>query len=122
MRKCSEARQASTGSDGSERVAASSERPVISRSASSSASFAPFKSVARIATDRVPNVVLVPADAVFQKDGSPVLYVLDGSMFEERRVQIARRGKEQSVVASGVEPGTRIASRRPEPDMIRRSQ
>lgn len=78
--------------------------------------------VARIATDRVPNVVLVPAEAVFQKDGSPVLYVLDGSMFEERRVQIARRGKEQSVVASGVEPGTRIASRRPEPDMIRRSQ
>ena len=47
---------------------------------------------------------------------------IDGSMFEERRVQIARRGKEQSVVASGVEPGTRIASRRPGPDMIRRSQ
>src|SRR5687768_16039178 len=31
--------------------------------------------VARIATDRVPDVVLVPSEAVFQKDGSPVLYV-----------------------------------------------
>jgi len=78
--------------------------------------------VARIATDRIPNVVLVPADAVFQKDGSPVVYVLDGSMFVERRVQIARRGKEQAVVASGVEPGDRVASRRPDPDLVRRSQ
>jgi RND family efflux transporter MFP subunit len=78
--------------------------------------------VARIATDRIPNVVLVPADAVFQKDGSPVVYVLDGSMFVERRVQIARRGKEQAVVASGVEPGDRVAARRPEPDLVRRSQ
>jgi multidrug efflux pump subunit AcrA (membrane-fusion protein) len=78
--------------------------------------------VARIATDRIPNVVLVPADTVFQKDGSPVVYVLDGSMFVERRVQIARRGKEQAVVASGVEPGDRVAARRPEPDLVRRSQ
>ena len=76
--------------------------------------------VARIATDRVPDVVLAPSEAVFQKDGSPVLYVLDGSMFREQRVQISRRGKEQSVVASGVEPGARVAVRRPTADLIRR--
>jgi HlyD family secretion protein len=78
--------------------------------------------VARIATDRIPDVVLVPAEAIFQKDGSPVLYVLDGSMFVEQRVQIARRGKEQAVVASGVEPGARVAARRPEADLVRRAQ
>ena len=78
--------------------------------------------VARIATDRVPDVVLAPSEAVFQKDGSPVLYVLDGSMFTEQRVQISRRGKEQSVVASGVEPGARVAVRRPSADLIRRTQ
>ncbi|HJR58674.1 MAG TPA: efflux RND transporter periplasmic adaptor subunit [Vicinamibacterales bacterium] len=77
--------------------------------------------VARIATDRVPDVVLVPSEAVFQKDGSPVLYVLDGSMFTEQRVQISRRGKEQSVVAAGIEPGARVALRRPSADLIRRS-
>jgi multidrug efflux pump subunit AcrA (membrane-fusion protein) len=77
--------------------------------------------VARIATDRVPGVVLVPADSVFQKDGSPVVYVLDGSMFVEQRIQVSRRGKEQAVVASGVEPGARIASRRPGPELIRRT-
>jgi multidrug efflux pump subunit AcrA (membrane-fusion protein) len=77
--------------------------------------------VARIATDRVPDVVLVPSEAVFQKDGSPVVYVLEGSMFTEQRVQISRRGKEQAVVASGVAPGARVAARRPAADLIRRS-
>jgi len=78
--------------------------------------------VARIATDRVPNVVLVPAEAIFQKDGSPVVYVLDGSMFIEQRIEIARRGKEQAVVASGVEPGAKVGARRPTADLIRSSQ
>ena len=77
--------------------------------------------VARIATDTLPDVLLVPSDAVFQKDGSPVLYVLDGSEFIERPVQVSRRGKEQAVVTAGVEPGARIAARRPTPELIRRA-
>lgn len=78
--------------------------------------------VARIATDRTPDVVLVPAESVFQKDGSPMVYVLDGSEFVERSVQLSRRGKEQAMVTSGVEPGERIAARRPTPELVRRSQ
>jgi HlyD family secretion protein len=77
--------------------------------------------VARIATERVPNVVLIPSEAIFQRDGATVVYKLDGSEFEERRVQIAKRGKEQAIVASGIEPGNRIATRRPTPETIRRS-
>ena len=76
--------------------------------------------VARIATDRIPGVVLVPSEAIFQKDGSPVVYMLDGSAFVEQRVQVSRRGQEQAVVASGVEPGARVAARRPGPDLVRR--
>jgi HlyD family secretion protein len=78
--------------------------------------------VARIATERVPNVVLIPSEAIFQRDGANVVYKLDGSEFEERRVQIPKRGKEQAIVASGIEPGDRIATRRPATEMIRRSQ
>lgn len=77
--------------------------------------------VARIATERVPDVVLVPSEAVFQRDGSPVVYRLDGVAFEERLVEIARRGREQAIVASGITPGDQIATRRPAPEMIRRS-
>ena len=75
--------------------------------------------VARIATDRVPDVTLIPAEAVFQKDGAPIVYRLDGSGFVETKVQIARRGSEQSIVTSGVAPGDRIARRRPPAEAIR---
>jgi HlyD family secretion protein len=75
---------------------------------------------ARIATERVPNVVLVPAEAVFQRDGAPIVYKLEGSEFVETRVAIAKRGKEQAIVGSGVNPGDRIATRRPTPEMIRK--
>jgi multidrug efflux pump subunit AcrA (membrane-fusion protein) len=77
--------------------------------------------VARIATGRVPNVLLVPAEAVFQRDGAPTVYRLDGSQFVETRVEVQRRGKEQSIIASGLVEGDRIASRRPPPDLVRRA-
>ena len=78
--------------------------------------------VARIATDRIPDVVLVPTESVFQKDGSPIVYKLDGSTFREQRIEVSRRGKEQTVVGSGIEPGDRIATRRPAAELIRRPQ
>jgi HlyD family secretion protein len=77
--------------------------------------------VARIATARVPDVVLVPSEAVFQRDGSPVVYKLSGSEFDERRIQVSRRGKEQTIVASGIAPGDRIATRRPPAELVRRN-
>ena len=77
--------------------------------------------VARIATERVANVVLVPAESLFQKDGAPIVYRLDGSDFVETRVEVQRRGKEQTVIKGGVSPGDRIARRRPTPEMIRRA-
>jgi HlyD family secretion protein len=78
--------------------------------------------VARIATEKIPGVLLVPSEAIFQKDGSPVVYVLDGWGFIERRVQITRRGKEQAVVTSGVRQGERVATLRPTADLVRRSE
>jgi HlyD family secretion protein len=81
-----------------------------------------MSAVARIATNRVPNVVLVPTESVFQRDGYPVVYKLNGAVFDEQRLQVARRGREQTIVASGVAPGDRIATRKPAAEMIRRAQ
>lgn len=75
---------------------------------------------ARIAADRLPNVTLVPAETIFQKDGRPVVYRLNGSKFDEQSIEITRRGREQAAVSAGVNPGDRLAVRRPEPDLIRR--
>jgi HlyD family secretion protein len=75
---------------------------------------------ARIAADRLPNATLVPAEAIFQKDGRPVVYRLNGSKFDEQSIEITRRGREQAAVSSGVKPGDRLAVRRPEPDLVRK--
>jgi HlyD family secretion protein len=75
---------------------------------------------ARIATDRVPGQLLAPSEAVYQHDGRPVVYRLHGSMFDETRIDVARRGREQVAISGGVEAGDKLATRRPEPDQIRR--
>ncbi len=78
--------------------------------------------VARIATQRVPDVTLVPSEAIFQRDGAPIVYKLDRSMFVEAPITIRKRGKEQAIVDSGVTAGDRIATRKPQAEMIRRSE
>jgi HlyD family secretion protein len=76
---------------------------------------------ARIAADKLPNVTLVPAETIFQKDGRPVVYRLRGAKFDEQIIEIARRGREQAAVSAGVNPGDKLAVRRPEPELIRKA-
>jgi HlyD family secretion protein len=78
--------------------------------------------VARIATQRVADVVLIPSEAIFQRDGAPIVYKLNGSMFVETPITVRKRGKEQAIVDAGVAAGERIATRRPQPEMIRRAE
>ncbi|MGH9411672.1 MAG: efflux RND transporter periplasmic adaptor subunit [Vicinamibacterales bacterium] len=80
-----------------------------------------MSAVARIAADRLPNVTLVPAEAIFQRDGRAVVYRLDGSKFDETPIQIIRRGREQAAIGTGVTPGDVLAARQPDPDLVRRS-
>jgi multidrug efflux pump subunit AcrA (membrane-fusion protein) len=75
---------------------------------------------ARIAADRLPNTTLVPAEAIFQKDGRPVVYRLNGSKFDEQPIEIVRRGREQAAVSAGVSAGDKLAVRRPDAELIRR--
>lgn len=75
---------------------------------------------ARIAADRLPDSTLVPVEAIFQKDGRPVVYRLNGSKFDEQPIGIVRRGREQAAVTSGVSAGDKLAVRRPDPELLRR--
>jgi RND family efflux transporter MFP subunit len=75
--------------------------------------------IARIVTERIPDVVLVPAEAVFQRNGAPVVFRLDGSRFVETPVTLRKRGKEEAIVEQGISPGDRIATRRPALEMLR---
>lgn len=69
---------------------------------------------ARLELERVDDALLVPATSVFERDGQPVVFVVTGRGVETRPITIAKRGREQIVVASGLQPGDRIALQDPE--------
>jgi multidrug efflux pump subunit AcrA (membrane-fusion protein) len=81
-----------------------------------------MSATARIAAERVPDVLLVPAESIFQHNGRPVVYRLNGTKFDEQPIEILKRGREQAAVAKGLSAGDRIAARRPEPDLVRGSR
>jgi len=71
----------------------------------------------RIAVQRIPNVILVPAEALFTRNGRDVVYVEQGAKgsnnFAERAVVIGHRGGGQVEIRSGLEPGVRVATKDP---------
>jgi len=67
----------------------------------------------RAAVDHIPDAILIPAEAAFQKGGQTVAYVLKGSKFEERAIEVARKSEGQLDVTRGVEPGEKVATKDP---------
>jgi len=63
----------------------------------------------RIAVEKISDALLVPAGAVFERDGRTVAYVWRGSRFEERAVEVARRGKTEVMITRGLEAGETVA-------------
>ncbi len=72
-----------------------------------------MSATARVAVDRLPGAVIIPAEASFQKSGRVVVYVLHGGRFEERAIEVARRSGGQLAVARGLNPGERVATKDP---------
>ncbi len=72
-----------------------------------------MRATLRVAVDRLPNSVLIPTEASFQKLGRTVAYVQRGAKFEERAIDVSRRGEGQLLIASGLTPGERVALKDP---------
>jgi multidrug efflux pump subunit AcrA (membrane-fusion protein) len=76
-----------------------------------------MSATARIAVERLPGRIVVPQDAVFNRQGRTVVYIQVRrgfrAAFEEREVQIGRRGQGQLIIESGLKAGERIALRDP---------
>lgn len=67
----------------------------------------------RIAVERIPDAIVVPAEAIFQKSGRSVAYVLKGSEFQERAVEVGKRSGSRVLIASGLKPSERLALKDP---------
>lgn len=68
-----------------------------------------------IIVEKIPEALHVPAQAVFEKDGKPIVWVQRGRRFEERPVELVKRSESIMVLAGGVEPGEVIAMSNPYP-------
>ena len=62
-----------------------------------------------IQVEKLPNVVHVPAQAVFQKNGKYTVFVQKQGKFETRDVQLVKQSESMMVIASGVQPGDVVA-------------
>ena len=62
-----------------------------------------------IIVEKIPNAINVPTQAVFEKDGKPVVYVKTARGFEARNIQIFKRSESVMVITSGVKPNDVVA-------------
>jgi HlyD family secretion protein len=62
-----------------------------------------------ITVEKIPDAIHIPSQAIFEKDGKQVVYVLTKGKFEERVVQPAKRSESTMVIASGLQPDEVIA-------------
>jgi multidrug resistance efflux pump len=70
-----------------------------------------------ITVEKLPDVLHVPAQAVFTKAGKPVVYVLQKSgKFEAREVQLIKQSESMMVLGGGVQPGEIVSLADPTAD------
>ena len=62
-----------------------------------------------IVIDRIPDVLVVPVQATFQKEGETFAYVWTRSKFREQKIDVSRRSGDRVVVSKGLAAGERIA-------------
>lgn len=62
-----------------------------------------------IIVESIPNAINVPTQAVFEKDGKPVVYVKTDRGFEARNIKIFKRSESVMVITSGVKPNEVVA-------------
>ena len=68
-----------------------------------------MSAVARIAVGKIPDMLLVPAGAVFPSEGRLVVYRRAGSHFDDVPIEILRRGREQVAVKGALSAGDHVA-------------
>jgi HlyD family secretion protein len=62
-----------------------------------------------IIVEKLPNVINIPAQSVFEKDGKQIAYVKNGSRWDERVIKPLKRTESTMVISEGLNPGETIA-------------
>jgi HlyD family secretion protein len=62
-----------------------------------------------VIVNRVSNAITIPAQASFMKSGRTVVYVWDGSRFDERAIHVDRKSRDRLLISDGLRPGDLVA-------------
>ena len=68
-----------------------------------------MSALARIGVGEIPDVLIVPAKAIFMDGGRPSVYRFTGRRFEAVPIEVIRRDREQTAVKGALAAGDRIA-------------
>ncbi len=63
--------------------------------------------------NEIPNVLFVPQESVFEKEGKKIVYVKNGSGFDEQEVQTGDKSEDYIVINKGLSKGEVVALRDP---------
>ena len=72
-----------------------------------------MSATARVSVGQIADAIQIPTQAVFQKNGHAVAYVLRGSKFAEQPIQVGQRSEGMVVVMAGLTTGERVAMEDP---------
>ena len=67
----------------------------------------------KVLVERVPNAIIIPAQAMFEKSGQNVVYVWRSGEFEETPIQVGRKSGDRILVANGIASGEKLVLRDP---------
>jgi len=62
-----------------------------------------------VVVDKIPDALVIPAQASFQRSGQTIAYVWDRSKFRERVIEIGRRSGDRILVTKGLRPNDQVA-------------
>lgn len=67
----------------------------------------------KIIINEIPDVLYVPQESVFEKEGEKIVYVKNGSSFDEKKVVVGEKSEDYVVISEGLEEGMTVALRDP---------
>jgi multidrug efflux pump subunit AcrA (membrane-fusion protein) len=66
-----------------------------------------------VVVEKIPDALVIPAQASFQRSGQTIAYVWDRSKFQERVIEIGRRSGDRILVTKGLRPNDQVALAEP---------
>ena len=63
----------------------------------------------KIIIDQIPNVIYVPQESVFDKGGKKIVYLKNGSGFEDQEVETGEKSENYIVITKGLNPSDEVA-------------